>query len=175
MLTKEQKKEQSEQLRAALDDVSTLFLLENTGLKVNQINLLRSEIRKTDATYRVAKNSVVKLAVEGTEMEGLTPHLVGPKALAYTAGNGVALAKILQGFIEDHPALSFHQAFLDGQILEPDAARKMADLPSTEELYSKLVYVLQSPIRRLVVALGTPIQGLVTALDQTSQKKENES
>jgi large subunit ribosomal protein L10 len=175
MLTKEEKKEQSEQLRVALGDVSTLFLLENTGLNVNQVNMLRSEIRKTDATYRVAKNSVVKLAVEGTEMEGLTPHLIGPKALAYTDGDGVALAKLLKGFIKDHPALSFHEAFLDGQILEPEDAEKMADLPSIEELHTKLVYVLQSPIRRLVVALASPIQGLVTALDQTSQKKENES
>jgi large subunit ribosomal protein L10 len=170
MLTKEQKKEQSEQLRTALGDVSTLFLLDNTGLKVNQVNMIRSEIRNTDATYRVAKNSVVKLAVEGTEMEGLTPYLVGPKALAYTAGDGVALAKILKGFMKVHPALSFQQAFLDGQILEPAVAEEMADLPSKEELYTKLVYMLQSPIRRLVVALASPIQGLVTALDQISKK-----
>lgn len=175
MLTREQKKEESEQLRATLGDVSTLFLVENTGLAVNQVNLLRSEIRKTEATYRVVKNSVVKLAVEGTEMEGLTPYLVGPKALAFTSGDGVALAKILKTFIKDHPALSFREAFLDGQILEPDAAKKMADLPSKEELISKLLYLLQSPIRRLVVALGSPVQGLVTVLDQTSKKKESES
>jgi len=175
MLTREQKKEQSEQLRATLGEVSTLFLVENRGLNVNQVNQLRSEIRKTEASYRVVKNSVMKLAVEGTDMEGLTPYLVGPKALAFTSGDGVALAKVLQGFIKTHPALTFQQAFLDGQILEPDAARRMADLPSKDELIAKLLFLLQSPIRRLAVALGSPIQGLVTVLDQIAKKKESES
>jgi large subunit ribosomal protein L10 len=175
MLTREQKKEQSERLRATLGDVNTLFLVDNRGLNVNQVNQLRSEIRKTDASYRVVKNSVMKLAVEGTDMEALTPYLVGPKALAYTAGDGVALAKVLHGFIKTHPALSFQQAFLDGQILEPEAARKMADLPSRDELVAKFLYLLQSPIRRLVVALGSPVQGLANVLDQVAKKKETES
>jgi len=99
MLTKEQKHEQSLELRDGLADVTTLFLLENEGLKVNDVNILRSQVRKTEATYKVVKNTVVRLAVEGTEMEGITPFLIGPKVLAYTSGDGVALAKVLKTFI----------------------------------------------------------------------------
>ena len=90
MLTKEQKREQSEQLKDALSDVSMLFLLDNTGLNVNDVNRLRSEIRNTEATYKVVKNSVVKLAVDGTPMQDMTEFLVGPKALAFTPGDPVA-------------------------------------------------------------------------------------
>jgi len=172
MLTREQKQEQSQQLRDKLDNVSTLFLLENRGLNVNDVNVLRSEVRKTEATYKVVKNTVVRLAVEGTEMEGITPFLTGPKVLAYTDGDGVELAKVLKTFIKNHPELSFEQAFLEGQILEAAEAEKIADLPSREELLTKLVYILQSPIRRLAVALNTPLQQFATAVGQIAEKQE---
>ena len=173
MLTKEQKREQSDKLRNVLSDISTLFLLENTGLNVNDVNVLRSEIRKTEGTYKVVKNSVVKLAVEGTDLEVLTPHMTGPKTLAFTEGDVVALAKVLKTFIKDHPELSIQQAYLDGQLLDAKAATKIADLPSKEELLTKLVYMLQSPIRRLAVALNSPIQQLTTVLGQIAESKES--
>jgi large subunit ribosomal protein L10 len=173
MLTKEQKLEQSEKLREVLDGVNTLFLLENTGLSVNEVNQLRSEVRKTEATYRVVKNTVVKLAVAGTDKEGLTPYLVGPKALAFTKGDGVALAKLIKEFIKEHPALSFQRAFLEGQVLEADAARQVADVPSKDELVSKLLYLLLSPIRRLAVAVASPSQKLASALHQIAEHRES--
>ena len=174
MLTKEQKHEQSLQLRDRLTDVTTLFLLENKGLNVNDVNSLRCEVRRTEATYKVVKNTVVRLAVEGTEMEGITPFLIGPKVLAYTAGDGVALAKVLKTFIKDHPELSFEQAYLEGTILEAEQAAKIADMPSRDELVAKLLQMLQSPIRRLAVALNAPIQQLATALAQIADKNETQ-
>jgi large subunit ribosomal protein L10 len=170
MLTKEQKHEQSQLLRENLEGVSTLFLLENHGLNVNDVNALRSEVRKTEATYKVVKNTVVRLAVEGTEMEAITPFLTGPKVLAYTGGDGVALAKVLKDFIKKHPELRFEQAFLEGQILEAKDAEKIADLPSREELLTKLVYLLQSPIRRLAVALNAPVQQFANVIGQLAEK-----
>jgi len=176
MLTREQKQEQSDALRASLSEVSTLFLLENTGLNVNEINELRSQIRKTEATYKVVKNSVVKRAVEGTGMEQLAPYLVGPNALAFTDGDGVALAKVLRDFIKTHPALAFQRAYLEGQLLEANDAKKIADMPSKEELLTKLAYLLQSPIRRLAVALLSPLQKLTTVVGQVAdQTDSNES
>ncbi len=172
MLTKEQKHEQSLELRDGLADVTTLFLLENQGLNVNDVNILRSEVRKTEATYKVVKNTVVRLAVEGTEMEGITPFLNGPKVLAYTAGDGVALAKVLKTFIKDHPELSFKHAYLEGQILEAEDAEKMADMPSRDELIARLLQMLQSPIRRLAVALNAPVQKFATVIAQIAEKAE---
>jgi large subunit ribosomal protein L10 len=174
MLTKEQKREQSEQLRDALSDVSTLFLLENTGLNVNDVNVLRSAIRDTEGTYKVVKNSVVKLAVEGTDFEVLAPHMSGPKTLAFTEGDAVALAKALKTFIKDHPELTIRHAYLDGQLLDAAQAEKIADLPTREELLSKLVYLLQSPIRRLATALNSPIQQLATVMAQVADSKNDD-
>ena len=174
MLTKEQKYERSQQLRDNLSNVTTLFLLENTGLKVNDVNKLRSEVRRTDATYKVVKNTVTRLAIEGTEMEGITPFLTGPKVLAFTEGDGVALAKVLRDFIKDHPELSFERAYLEGQILEAADAAKIAEMPSREELLTKLVFLLQSPIRRLAVALNAPIQQLATALGQIAEQHDSQ-
>ena len=173
MLTREQKREQSDQLRNALSDVSTLFLLENTGLNVNDVNVLRSEIRKTEGTYKVVKNSVVKLAVEGTELEVITSHMTGPKTLAYTDGDVVALAKALKTFIKKHPELSIQQAYLEGQLLDAKEAAKIADLPSREELLTKLAYLLQSPIRRLAVALNSPVQQLAAVMGQIAESKDS--
>jgi len=172
MLTKEQKLAQSEQLRDSLSEISTLFLLENTGLNVNDVNVLRSEIRNSEGTYKVVKNSVVRLAVEGTDLEVISPHMTGPKTLAFTEGDAVALAKVLKTFIKDHPELSIQQAYLDGQLLDAKAAEKIADLPSKEELLTKLVYMLQSPIRRLAVALNSPIKQLAATVGQIAEKNE---
>jgi large subunit ribosomal protein L10 len=170
MLTKEQKHEQSLQLRENLEGVNTLFLLENHGLTVNDVNRLRSEVRKTEATYRVVKNTVVRLAVEGTEMEAITPFLTGPKVLAYTGGDGVALAKVLKDFIKKHPELRFEQAYLEGQILEATEAEKIADMPSRDELIAKLLNLLQSPMRRLAVALNSPLQQFANVIGQIAEK-----
>jgi large subunit ribosomal protein L10 len=170
MLTKEQKHDQSVSLRENLAGVNTLFLLENHGLNVNEVNLLRAEVRKTDATYKVVKNTVVRLAVEGTEMEGITPFLTGPKVLAYTGGDSVALAKVLKDFIKKHPELRFEHAYLDGQILEAKEAEKIADLPSRDELIARLVNLLHSPIRRLAVALNAPLQQFANVLGQIADK-----
>lgn len=173
MLTKEQKREQFESLRATLDGIDTLFLVSNRGLNVNEVNELRSQVRKADGYYRVVKNSVVKLAVEGTSMEGLTPHLAGPNALAFTEGDGVALAKVLREFMKNHPALAFERAYLEGQVLDPTEAAKVADLPTREELVARLLFMLQSPIRRLAVALNSPVQKLTSAVHAIAGQQDS--
>ncbi len=173
MLTKEQKRVQFEALRQDFAGVQTLFLLENVGLTVNAVNDLRSKIREIDCTYKVVKNSVVKLAIEGTDKEGLLPHLKGPKVLAFTSGEGGALGKVLKEFIKDNPELSFKEVFLEGEVLDAKGAAMIAELPTREELISKMLYVLQSPMRRLAVALNSPVQKLTSVLSQVAEKQDS--
>jgi large subunit ribosomal protein L10 len=87
----------------------------------------------------------------------------------------VALAKVLRDFIKDHPALALEQAYLEGTMLEGVEAMKVAELPSREELISRLLFMLQSPIRRLAVALSAPARGLAVALRQIADNREKES
>jgi len=173
MLTRERKNEQAQELREALEGVSTLFILENRGLTVNAVNALRSKIREIDARYKVYKNSVVRMAFTGTPLEELSEHLLGPNAFAFTDGDGVALAKVLRDFTKENPVLTFKQAYLEGQVLDSDQALQVAELPTREELLTRLAYLLQSPMRRLVVALNGPIQQLASALSQVAEKKES--
>lgn len=173
MLTKTQKQSQADGLKDAFQDVHTVFLLENHGLKVNDVTQLRRQVREANGVYKVVKNSVVRLAIAGTEKEGLSEHLFGPKVLAYTSGDSVELAKVIKAFIKDHPKLSFHEAYLEGEILEPEMAEKVAELPSRDELIAKLLYLLQSPMRRLAVALNSPIQKLASVLHQIAEKQES--
>ncbi len=172
MLTKEQKREQSDLLRSTLGGVNTVFLLENHGLSVNEVNELRSKVRQSNGTYKVVKNSVVRLAIDGTDFASLAGHLTGPKALAWTSDDPVALAKVLRDFIKGHPALSMEQAWLEGRVLASQEAAQIAELPSRDELIAKLLYMLQSPIRRLVTALNAPIQQLASVLGQVADTKE---
>ncbi|MCD4748753.1 MAG: 50S ribosomal protein L10 [Thermoanaerobaculales bacterium] len=172
MLTREQKRVQSDALREVFSDVNTLFLINNAGLGVNDVNVIRTQVREVEGAFKVVKHSVVKLAIEGTDKEGLGPHLQGPKMLAYTSGDGVALAKVLRNFIKDHPSLSFEEAYMEGELLDAKAAELIAELPSREELISKMLFVLQSPMRRLAVALNSPIQKFVSVLSQVAEQKE---
>jgi len=173
MLTKEQKRAQSDALVESLANINTLFLLKNAGLKVNEVNELRDIVRSQDATYKVVKHSVVRLAIEGTDKECLGPHLRGPLSLAYTPGDCVALAKALKDFIKKHPSLSFQEAYLEGEVLDPATAESLAEMASREELISKLLFLLQSPIRRLAVALNGPIQNIASVLSQVAEQKES--
>jgi len=172
MLTREQKSEQAATVREIMVAVNTLFIMENKGLTVNEVNELRSKIREVDASYKVVKNNVVRLALEGTRLANLQEHLTGPNAFAFTEGDGIALAKVLRDFTKDHDALVFKEAFLEGQILPAEKARQVAEMPTKEELLTKLAFLLQSPIRRLVVALNAPIQQLATAVHQIAEKTE---
>ncbi len=173
MLTREQKNIQSQALREALEGVSTLFVLENRGLTVNEVNELRSKIRAIEGMYKVYKNTVVRMAIEGTPLESLGERLTGPNAFAFTMGDGVELAKVLKAFTKEHPALTFKEVFLEGQVLPADQAVKLAEMPTREELLTKLAFVLQSPMRRLAVALNGPIQKLASALNQVAEQKES--
>ena len=173
MLTRDQKREQYEQLRGVLADVSTVFVLANSGLKVNEVNELRSKVRSASANYKVVKNSVTRLAIEGTPLAKIDDHLKGPNALAFTTGDPIALAKVLRDFIKTHAKLAFKEAYLEGQVLPSSEAQKIADMPSREELVSKLLYLLQSPIRRLAVALNAPIQNLTSVMGQVADQKKD--
>ena len=111
------------------------------------------------------------MAVADTPLEDLSEHLTGPNAFAFTRGDGVELAKVLRDFAKQHAALSFKQGYLEGRVLPAELAAKVAEMPSRQELLTKLAYLLQSPIRRLAVALNTPVQKLASAVHQIAEQK----
>lgn len=174
MLTRAQKEQKVEELRATLAEVSTFFILGNEGVTVNRVTELRRKIRGLEAAYKVHKNSVVRRACEGTPLEPLTESLAGPNVFAYTNGDPVELAKTLKAYTDEHEGLSFKEGFVEGSRITADEVEQLAKLPSREEQLTQLVRLLQSPIRRLAVALNAPLQQLASVLGQVADKNENE-
>lgn len=174
MLTRAQKEQRVEELRAALAEVSTFFILENEGVTVNRVTELRRKIRDLEAAYKVHKNSIVRRACEGTPLEPLTEGLVGPNVFAYTSGDPVELAKTLKEYTDEHDGLSFKEGFVDGSRISAAEVEQLAKLPSREQQLTQLASLLQSPMRRLVVALNAPLQQFASVAKQVAEKKDNE-
>jgi large subunit ribosomal protein L10 len=120
----------------------------------------------------VVKNTLAKLALTGSPNEPVSQLLTGPTAVAYTNKDVVVLAKVLAEFAKGHEKLKFRGALVEGKLLDAAAAQQVASLPSKQELVARLLYLLTSPMRRLVVALNWPVRSLAVSLQQIAEKKQ---
>jgi large subunit ribosomal protein L10 len=172
MLTRAQKQEQIEALKGMLSPANGLFVVDFTGLSVGEVTELRRKVREAKGGYRVVRNTLARLALAETEHRALSDLLSGPAAVAYTDQDAVTLAKALADFAKTHDKLQFRGALVEGQLLDAKQARQVAALPSRQELIAKLLFVLQSPMRRLVTVLDAPVRGLAVSLQQIADGKE---
>jgi large subunit ribosomal protein L10 len=171
-LTRARKQELIETYREGPAAAPHAFLLSFKGVTVPQVTELRNRIRKAGGEYLVVKNTLALRAVEGGALAALAEHFQGPTAIAYTAGDPVALAKALTDFVKEAPTIEFKAALVEGRAVAAAQVRDIASLPSREELIAKLLFLLQSPIVRFVRVLAAVPQQLVTVLDQVRVKKE---
>jgi large subunit ribosomal protein L10 len=159
MLTRQQKEEQVAELQDKFTRATSVFVADYSGLSVIQIEALRSGLRKaegSEAEFRVAKNSVLRLASEGGPAEGLKEHFTGTTSIAMSFGEPVALAKTLVDYAEENEAFEIRSGLLDGQVLEPKEISNLATLPSLDELRGKIVGLLQAPAGKLARLLNEP-------------------
>lgn len=146
--------------------VATL-LTDYRGLSVAELAVLRAELRKAGATYKVAKNTLTRRAAADAGMDGLDQLLVGPTALVFCGEDPVAPAKALKRFKGEHPALEIKGAYLDGEVLDAAATLGLAELASREELLAQLAGLMQGALAgfaRLLNALPEQQARLVQAL-----------
>ena len=151
------------------------ILFAFAGLRVPEVTELRRQVRGTDSKYLVVKNTIALRATKGTPLEAVAQHFVGDTAIAFNEKNAVALAKVLTAFAKTNPKLVFKGALIDGQPIAAAQIQAIADLPSREELVSKLLFVLQSPIRRLATVLNGPVRNLAGVMHQIAEKKGKEA
>ncbi|MBK5258316.1 MAG: 50S ribosomal protein L10 [Thermoanaerobaculia bacterium] len=147
------------------------FLIEFKGITVPQVTELRKQVRESGSEYVVVKNTLAMIAVKDSPLVELRSKFTGPTAVAYNRTDAVALAKALTRFAKDVPAVTFKGAMLNGQIVPAGEIQKIANLPSRDELISKLLYVLQSPIRGLATVLAANIRNLAVVIDQIAKQK----
>jgi len=159
MLTRRQKEEQVAELREKFERATSVFVADYRGLGVGAMETLRGDIRKAEASeseFRVAKNSVLRLASEGGPAERLKEHFTGTTSIAISFGDPVALAKTLVDYAKDHEAFELRSAMLEGQVLDTGEISKLATLPSLDELRGKIVGLLQAPAGKLARLLNEP-------------------
>ncbi len=164
-----EKSESVQSLKERFEGVRTAVLTEYRGLTVRQISDLRKQLKGAAAEYKVVKNRLARLAVKGSPLDPLAPHLKGPTGVAFSRQDPVAVAKALQAFVRANPALTIKVGLVEGKVLEPQALRSLADLPSKEALRSQLVGAIQGPMSQLVRLLTAPQQELVRVLEARSK------
>lgn len=171
MKTKEQKSTEVAALTDQIGKAANAFLIDFKGITVPQVTELRKQIRETKSGYVVVKNTLALIALKDSPIVGMKEQFTGPTAIAFNASDAVVLAKALTKFAKDVPAVRFKGALLNGQVVGADQIQNIANLPSREELVSKLLYVLQSPIRSLAIVLQANIRNLAVVLDQIEKQR----
>ncbi|MGL4662220.1 MAG: 50S ribosomal protein L10 [Culicoidibacterales bacterium] len=145
--------ERKEQLVSEVADkmqqsLSTI-VVDYRGLTVAEVTELRRELRASGVEFKVYKNNLTRRAAEKLGYAGLSEHLVGPNAIAFSNEDVVAPARILNDFAKKHQALEIKSGVIEGQVATLDTIKELASLPNKEGMLSMLLSVLQAPIRNL--------------------------
>src|SRR4029077_1733066 len=170
-MNKTEKTEMVESLGGDLAKSSNAILFAFAGLKVPEETELRRQVRGTQSKYLVVKNTLALRATKGTALEAVAEHFTGATAVAYNQSNPVALAKVLTAFAKANPNLVFKAAVIEGQAVAASEIKAIAELPSREELVSRLLFRMQSPMRRWFTVLTGPIRNLAGVVSQIADQK----
>jgi large subunit ribosomal protein L10 len=169
-VTKARKKEQVEKLSAELKNVSNAVVATYSKLTVAQDYELRKALRGAGAKYQVVKNTLAELAVKGTKIEEGLKNLTGVTSIAYTTGDPVAMAKALTKYAKDTPEFTFKVGVVEGKVISIKEIEALASLPSKEELYSKLLFLISSPAQRLVTVMNAVGRDVAVVIGQGVEK-----
>ena len=148
-VTRAKKIEQVEKLSKDLQNVSSLIVTTYSKLTVAQDYELRKTLRDSGAKYRVVKNTLAERAAKGTKVEEVLKDLSGVTSIAYTSGDPVALAKALSKYAKDNPEFTFKSGLVEGRVISINQIQALATMPSKEEIYSKLLFLMNAPAQRL--------------------------
>src|SRR6202453_4618833 len=153
MKNRDDKKKDYEELRKALEKANNVFVTGFARLTVDQDFNLRKTIRGAGGSYKVVKNNIAEIASEGTPSEQVLKGLKGMTSLAFT-NDPVTLAKVLTAYAKTNPAFTFKAGLVEGRAIDIRAINELANLPSKDEIFSKLLYLINAPAQRLGTGLG---------------------
>jgi large subunit ribosomal protein L10 len=169
-MNREEKSAAIQEIAAQIEESEAIFAVDYRGISVPQAAELRSKLREADASFRIVKNRLTKIAADQVGEERLAELLSGPTALTFVRGDTAQAAKAITTFNKEHEVLTYKGGFMDGTSLDEVAFKSIAKLPGREVLNGQLAGVVASPLTGLVRGLGSMIQGLAIQLGQIADK-----
>jgi large subunit ribosomal protein L10 len=170
-MNRDEKATAIEEIAADIEAAQAIFAVDYRGISVPQAAELRSKLRESDASFRIVKNRLTKIAADKAgEGERLNALLQGPTALTFVRGDTAQAAKAISTFNKEHKVLTFKGGFMDGIDVDEGGFEAIAKLPSRDVLNGQFAGVVASPLTGLVRGLGSMIQGLASQLGQIADK-----
>lgn len=169
-MNREEKSEAIKEIAAQIEASEAIFAVDYRGISVPQAAELRSKLREADASFRIVKNRLTKIAADQVGEERLAELLQGPTALTFVRGDTAQAAKAITTFNKEHDVLTYKGGFMEATTLDELAFKSIAKLPGREVLNGQLAGVVASPLTGLVRGLGSMIQGLALQLGQIAEK-----
>lgn len=166
----EQKKQLVAQITESLKSAQAGVLVDYRGLTVEEDTALRNKFREANVQYFVAKNTLIRFAAKEVGLDGLDEILNGPTAVAVSAEDPVAPAKIVADFAKGNEKLELKSGFMDGKVMTLDEVKVLAKTPSKETLIAKMMGSLNSPVSGLVRLLNTVVEGGVEIPELIAKK-----
>jgi len=173
-LNRDQKAIVIDEVAGQISEAEAIFAVDYRGISVPQAAELRTRLREADASFRVVKNTLTERAADQAGAEGLKDMLDGPTAMTFVRGDAATAAKALRDFRRATQLLEFKGGWMNGAALSPEEVDSIAQLPSRDVLYGRLVGMVASPLTGLAGALGGLIGGLARQLQQISEQKTQE-
>lgn len=171
-VTKSQKAETIQELKAELEKAGSMIVCSFSKLTVAKDFELRQTVRSVGGRYRVVKNTLARLASDGTKAADALKSLEGVTSIAYTDGDPVALAKALSKYVDDNPEFTLKAGVLDGKVISKNEIKALATMPAKEEIYAKLLFLINSPAQRLVTVMNAVGRDLAVVVNQGVEKKK---
>ena len=169
MKKRSEKQEDLDKLKTVLAKVSTVILTTFQGITVEDDTKLRRAVQAAGGKYQVVKNTLAERAGAGTSAEGLLKNLSGTNSIAYTNTDPVALAKALTKVAKDVPAFKFRAGVVEGRVISIAEIQQLANLPSKEELISKIMFLLNAPAQRIAVALNALPRNIAVVVSEAEK------
>lgn len=148
----ENKKVQVEEIAGKLSGAASVVVVDYRGLNVAQVTELRKQLREAGVEFKVYKNTLTRRAAEIAGVEAINEVLTGPNAIAFSAEDVIAPAKIINEFAKTNEALEIKAGIIEGTVASVEDVKALAELPSREGLLSMLLSVLQAPVRNFALA-----------------------
>lgn len=169
-LTKQKKNQKVAALAGELQHATAAIIGTFTAMTASKDFELRKTVRGAGGKYQVLKNKLAPKAGAGTQIEGALGGLKGVSSIAYTSGDPVALAKALSAWVKDNSQFTFKLGIVDGKVLNVAEVNDLALLPGKEELFSKLLFLINAPATRLATVMNATGRNLAVVLDQAAQQ-----